>query len=121
MTYIGSNTWRNIRSFADVEQELGDRDRRKVGNNTYLIRRAPGEIALRLHHTDILTFTPDCVVYDSDGWRTVTTKARMNAWGPARIHQRDWEWYIGDRIFWDGQVVGYDGEMIDDIDTIAAD
>jgi len=55
------------------------KDRRKIANNTYLERRANGNIALRLHNTDVLTFSPNGDVrFDSGGWLTVTTKQRMN-------------------------------------------
>lgn len=51
---------------------------RKLGNNTYLKRRG-NNIAVMLHATDVITFKPDnTAVLDSGGWRTVTTKARMN-------------------------------------------
>lgn len=116
MGYVGSNTRRDIRSFEDVEAILGGRDYRKVGNNTYLIRRDDEEIALRLHATDILTFCPDRVIYNTGGWETVTTKARLNAWGPLYIFQRDWEWFTtidGEVVpFEDYTTVGYDGKTV---------
>ncbi len=70
---------------------------RRIGNNTYLQRRPGGEIAVRLHRTDIVTYRPDgSVILDSGGWRTVTTKARINQYMPAEcsLYQRDWEWYL---------------------------
>jgi hypothetical protein len=59
-------------------------NKRKVGNNTWLMRDA-GRIIVRLHNTDILTYYPDGrVVLNASTWTTQTTKDRMNAflgWG----------------------------------------
>lgn len=65
-----------------------------IDNNTRLFERADG-IAARLHNTDILLFRPDgSVVYNSGGWKTVTTKQRMNEYGPARIWSDRGTWFI---------------------------
>ena len=74
------------------------KDSRKVGNNTYLIRRGEGycrhadtgkplpgtivpedDIAVRLHYTDVVTFKCDGdIVLSSGGFHTRTTKDRIN-------------------------------------------
>jgi hypothetical protein len=84
-------------------EKLGGKESRKIANNTYLKALEGGAIALRLHETNILTFTPDKkTVYNSGGWRTVTTKARMNEYGPLSIRQEKGVWYIGDKVYQDG-------------------
>ncbi len=51
---------------------------KKVGNNTWL-RRDGDSISMRLHATDIVTVNPDGkITLNSGGWRTPTTKGRMN-------------------------------------------
>lgn len=76
-------------------ETLGNRDQKKIGNNTYLVKRNGGEVAIRLHATDILTFRPDgSVVVKTNGWQTVITKARINEHLPMRgIFQRSGAWY----------------------------
>lgn len=66
------------------------RDRRKVAHNTYAHRVADG-VAIRLHATDVVTFTDAGTVrLDSGGWRTVTTRDRQNRYAPAaRVNQSD--------------------------------
>ena len=64
---------------------LNGRETKKIANNTYLVHRGEGVIALRLHSTDVLTFRPGSVTYDTGGWRTVTTKARFNRFGPSGV------------------------------------
>lgn len=69
-------------------------NQRKLANNT-TARRSGEDIVICLHDTDILTFMPDGRVrYNTGGWQTSTTKACMNAYGPARIHQHHFQWYI---------------------------
>ena len=76
-------------NYKDADEKLQGRcrERRKLANNTYLERRSLGEIAVRLHSTDILTFHEDGrVVLNSGGWTTVTTKDRMNRYLPDGWH-----------------------------------
>lgn len=71
-----------------------------VGNNTQLHRDStePGEpVSLRLHITDIITWYPDGrIVLNSGRWRTMTTKARINAWLPGRwsLYADKGEWFL---------------------------
>lgn len=69
-------------------------DKRKVGNNTWLVRHRGSQIVVQLHQTDILTFTPDNrVVLNASHWYTVTTKDRMNAflgWGTVASNRNEW-------------------------------
>lgn len=66
-----------------------------LANNTRLERRGPDAFAVRLHSTDILTIERGgAYTYDSGGWRTATTKDRMNEYGPLRIYQHRGEWFV---------------------------
>lgn len=67
--------------YRQAAERLGTRDSRKMGNNTYLKRRDERTIALKLHETDVLTYTPDGVTYNTGGWQTTTTKSRLNEYG----------------------------------------
>jgi nicotinamidase-related amidase len=109
---VPSSTWQ---SFSGVEAALGGKDSKQVGNNTWLERRPDGSIAMRLHQTDVLTFKPNSVVYDSGGWNTQTTHDRMG-YGPAPVwsskkgtvvHTPD-----GDVPFFDGIEVSYEGHVL---------
>ncbi len=81
--------------------------RRKLCNNTYLeVDRAPAEYAVRLHNTRIVTYHRNGrVVLDSGGWMTLTTRERMNTFGPAgwRVWQNKGIWYVG-KMPWDDMV-----------------
>lgn len=100
--------------------------RLKLANNTYLEER-PGSIpelagrpdyAIRLHGTDVVTLRSDgSAILNSDGWRTVTTKDRMNTYGPVAVFSKNYEWFIASRrpegADFDGAVPYRDGIVID--------
>jgi len=91
-----------MNTFKEAETKLGNRVSRKLENNTYLQRREKG-IAVLLHETDVVTYLPDgsCVL-NSGGWKTVTTKDRMNSYAPCRIYSDKGVWYVSDGR-WDSE------------------
>lgn len=88
----------SINSYSDADQLLQGRNHqsRKIGNNTYLVRYTDwGNIAVRLHATDIVTYYPDGrIVLNTGGWKTVTTKSRINEFSPLQISQAKGVWSI---------------------------
>ena len=115
-------------TYAQADALLQGRNKqgRKLGNNTYLKRLSvldQDSIAVRYHSTDIVTFHPDGrIVLNSGGWRTMTTKARINACDlPYTLAQDKGIWYIGQfpywenkataRIFADGVTILPDGKL----------
>lgn len=99
-------------------ERLGKRVSKKVGNNTYLLLHAaiPGEaIHLRLHDTFVMTWFADGKVeLNSGGWRTVTTKARINEFWPGLyvgnrggIEQEKGVWYVR----WNGKRYVFEEHM----------
>lgn len=67
--------------------------RKKVAHNTYM-RIELGNRYIRLHDTDILIETPDGVILSSGGWRTLTTKERINKFlRRGKVFQKDFEWF----------------------------
>ena len=93
---------------------------RKLANNTTLLRIDPSTIAVKLHSTNVVTFHADGrIVFDSGGWKTPTTKERMNSYSPARVSQSQGTWEItidgraanfADGITWDGHKWTGEGE-----------
>lgn len=68
--------------------------KRKLANNTYLVK-GDNYYAIELHGSQIIKFYPDKTVLSSCGWRTVTTKARLNEFSGFNIWQIKGIWYIG--------------------------
>jgi hypothetical protein len=85
-----------------------NRQERKIGNNTYAEIEHDRSISVSLHGTDVVRFYPNGLVkLNSGGWRTHTTKQRINKYSPVKIFQKNFEWYLADgRPFEDNMLVG---------------
>ena len=101
-----------MRTYVEA-QEFATGRKRKLANNTYFVETDGGGYGVRLHNTVIVRWEPDGrTVLDTGGWKTVTTKARMNDYMPSG-------WVLGqERGVWflwasgqgrDGAVVYADG------------
>jgi hypothetical protein len=89
----------SIRSYEAASEYLGTKNDRPVGNNTRLTRRDDGWIQVKYHGSPVVTFVPgndQTVILDSCGWKTLTTKERLNAFCPAdyRVWQERSVWYL---------------------------
>jgi len=85
-----------------------NRQERKIGNNTYAEIEHDRSISVRLHGTDVVRFYANGLVkLNSGGWRTHTTKQRINKYSPVKIFQKNFEWFLSDgRPFEDNMLVG---------------
>lgn len=107
-----------MKTYQQLNESLTGRNqqRRKLANNTYAERREADAIAIRLHDTDILTFRPDgSVICNTGGWKTHTTKDRLNEYLPVRIWQKAGRWFLGENgktvEFADGMIIHADGTI----------
>jgi hypothetical protein len=95
---------------------LGKRNRsqRKIGNNTYAYIQADGSVAIELHGTNVVVIYPDdSVMLNSGGWRTSTTKDRINKYSPVRVYQKNYEWFLSDGTpFEDRMIVTHDWVVV---------
>ena len=88
---------------------------KKLGNNTYLRRVSDTTIAVVLHTTEVVRIHDDgTYTLNSGGWRTVTTKDRLNAYSPASVSQRNHDWYVGAEPFYDCIRVDSAGQVVSD-------
>jgi hypothetical protein len=108
-------------NYTQAHEKLGKRGSKKLGRNTYLHRHALGiDICVKLHGTDVLTFKPDgSVVYNTGGWRTNTTKDRMNSYGADGFYiwQDKGVWSLGRakgprKLYKDGIIITKRGRII---------
>jgi hypothetical protein len=79
----------------DIRRILSGRSSRKLAHNTWAELDDDGSVGIRFHATRILEFQPDGrFAVDTGGWRTVTTKQRLNALLPAgyRVHAERFAW-----------------------------
>lgn len=91
--------------------------------NTFKIEYEDGSIAYRLHKTDVVTFTDHSIILNSGGWRTPTTKERINEFAPTqfRVSQDKGLWHVhtpkGTFDFYDGIEFSLDGQPKKEIKT----
>lgn len=100
-------------TFPKCLEIIKNRETKKLGNNTYLVR--DGQVFhVRFHKTNILTIDPmSTFTYRTGGWRTVTTKQRLNEYGPVSIYSKSGIWYCtsekGNWVFQEECVFDFDG------------
>lgn len=83
-----------IRSFEDCKVLWYTSRKRKIDHNTWLECEPHSEFHIKLHATRIITYTTNTVVLNSGGWRTPTTKARMNEYSPVQVWQAKGLWSV---------------------------
>jgi hypothetical protein len=84
-----------------------------LANNTRLFKRGD-DYVIRLHSTDIVLIHADgTYTLDSGGWRTLTTKSRMNDYTPATIAQERGIWYVRNGSWDDPAAMYEDGMKVD--------
>ena len=84
----------------------------RLANKTYIQMRG-SSFAIRLHNTDIVVIRPNGTYkLNSGGFRTTTTRRRMNHVLPCVVNQKSGLWSIGDSFFEDHMVIGQDGEIV---------
>lgn len=77
---------------------------RKIDNNTVARLLDNNGVAIKLHDTDIIKYDNNgTVTLNSGGWKTVTTKERLNKYTQAGVSQKAGIWYMADgSLFYDG-------------------
>ena len=84
-----------------------------VGSHKTKITFANGGVVVRYHQTDIVESTQDFIVLRTGGWKSNTTKLRMNQAANQfnlgyRVYQRNFEWYVD----YAGQTLTFDGSEL---------
>lgn len=100
-------------NFKEAKETFENTRRRKLDNNTYLTKTEEG-YGVRLHSTVIVEFLKDRVRLNSGGWKTLTTKDRMNSFSPSRIFQKDNIWFVGSKEvpYFDGIEISFHGRVL---------
>lgn len=76
---------------------LGNSQEKKIAYNTVVRRISPDCVAIVLHRTPIVRFYANgSIVLNSGGWRTTTTKSRINQFSPVRVFSHNGEWRVYD-------------------------
>lgn len=100
-------------TYTEANEKLGTRQSLWLpGRRNTKLERLDGGIVIRLHRTNVVTFRP-CgrVILNSGGWRTVTTKERINRYSGIHVWSERGVWYADDHPFSDGMIFK-DGEVV---------
>jgi hypothetical protein len=118
--YQGRRTLKELQAVAQRHHPLTQIRARKVANNTIEFElpasRAPKRV-VQHQDTEIVIFNPDgSLTLDSGGWRTVTTKERMNRYLPlgwGLYSDRGWKVRtpMATYAFFDGMTLRRDGTL----------
>lgn len=96
-SYSDPQSYRQLSHYLSCGKRKDKTTDRPIANNTRVIRRSDDSIAIKLHNTDILTFHSNgAIQLFTGGWKTVTTKDRMNRFLPSGIgvYSEKFIWYL---------------------------
>lgn len=109
-------------TFTRCQEILGNSKTKKLSNNTYLRQEGDNLFYVKFHDTDIICIYPDNTqVIDCKGFRTKTTKERLNEFSLASVFQEKGNWYLqrglqaGKIEYFDGIRVALNGEIVGDV------
>ena len=104
-------------TYTELDLYLGKKQDRPYGNNTRVQRRGKS-IAIKHFDTDIMLFSENEIVMDCQGWRSATTKSRLNdnLPSPWMVCQEKGVWYLQEGwnnetsyVFKDGITITFGG------------
>ena len=92
-----------------------NKEQRTIGNNTTIENR-PDNISVKYHDTDIVSYFPDGKTkINTGGWKTSTTKERLNNFTNISIYQKKGIWYVinnsKEYFYKDGMTINKDGSI----------
>lgn len=105
------NSFKECREYLDKGIRKKKTMDRPIANNTRVIQIDDGTIGIKYHNTFIIKYYSnelngvkihdgDSIQYNSDGWLTVSTKERMNRFGPYHVWSERHIWYISKSFYW---------------------
>lgn len=94
-------------TYEDAERFLGRRDQRRLASNKILHRTNDGNIHVRLHNTDVVTYHPDGgITINTGGYRTRTTAATIKDYTGKGVS------FVGGNFWFDGHNIEGDTHYI---------
>jgi hypothetical protein len=78
--------------------------------STEVVRISPSCIAIRYHATNVVLYYANGMIrIHSGGFRTRTTKERINEYSPVSVFQRSFAWFVVVGGQWDSPIPFVDG------------
>ena len=82
---------------AEIYKEQGIKQSKLISKSCRVTEYLNGDKTIKLYATDILQFKGDKIILSSGGYKTVTTKARINEFledKGFKVYQKSGEWFI---------------------------
>ena len=84
-----------------------------IGTHKTTIRTESNITLVRYHSTDVVRFSPNWIVLDSGGYRTYTTKKRMNQTSQVynlgyTVFQKNYDWFVD----YKGKIIEYNTNQL---------
>jgi hypothetical protein len=94
---------------AEIYQEQGILNSKLISKSCRVTNYINGDKTIKLYATDILQFKGDKIILNSGGYKTTTTKTRINQFLPndIRIYQKNYQWSIDYR----GQILEFNDRI----------
>jgi len=85
---------------------------KNLGQRSTWLEKDGDDYVIRYHQTYVVRIHANgFYTLKSGGWKTMTTKKRINEYSSANLYQRDFEWYLADGTeFHDGIIVDRNGK-----------
>jgi len=83
-------------SRSELFKKEGIKDNKLISESCRMINYLNGDKTIKLYATDIVKFKDNKIILSSGGYKTFTTKARMNQFLPSniRVYKKNRLWYI---------------------------
>ena len=83
----------------DEDDELDEANMTQIGKHKTKVKKEDGKTIVTYHNTDVVTFDSQEIVLNSDGYKTLTTKVRMNQTSNEyglgyTVYQRQGNWFV---------------------------
>lgn len=71
----------------------------EIGSHKTTVRMSNGLLSVVYHRTEVVKTTPKSIILNSGGWKTATTKKRMNQASNQfglgyNVYQKKGKWYV---------------------------
>lgn len=71
----------------------------RLGRVGTRLKVSHGKMVVMYHDTPVVTFDDDHIILNSGGWKTATTKTRLNQASSQfnlgyYIYQKNWQWFV---------------------------
>ena len=110
---FNKETKKQIMSDLNISQDLIKSSKLINPGNTVKIILKDGTEIIRYHHTNIVTKNPDnTYILNSGGWKTKTTKSKINEHAPINMWQEKGVWYFNGICFYDGIKINSEGKLL---------